>query len=331
MARLWGYDELPTTIRSASVAPSPPTPELELVPKLGAWLVGLGMQEVITPSMVAPERLEQFPHAGKPVELANPSSADMSVMRTHLLPSLLEVARHNFAHKSVSGVAIYETGFTYRELPDGSYEQIRQVGMLLTGEVGGGRWDDYLRGWDFYDLRGFLETLVKRCSDEPLEIVHYGYEEFSREAGAKVLLAGEEVGRMGLVRQDIAEAYDLSRPAFYGQLNVAALAAMRRTETLMKPLPRFPAMEFDLALVVAESIPAHQVEAIIWKHGGQLMRSVILFDVYRGAGLRDTEKSLGFRLQFRADDRTLTDRDVEGNVQKIISAATKEVDARIRT
>lgn len=330
VARIWGYDRVPSVVRGIGVPREEPSEELALASDVRSWLVGLGLQETVTSSLVPPRDAEMVPTNGEPVKLANYSSADMSVMRTHMLPSLLEVARLNFAHRAL-GVAIFETGFVYARRADTGYREDHVVGMLLTGNVGGERWIDDGRQWDFYDVRGLVETIVTRCSLDLPEIVHYGGEEFAPHTGACILVAEDEVGHMGQVRREACDQYDLPAPVFFCQLDLERLTAHRRRVSRVKTLPRFPAAERDLALVVSDAVPAREVERIVQRAGEPSLESVAVFDVYRGAGLGDGERSLGFRLRFRAEDRTLTDAEVDARINDIVGAATEAVGARLRT
>jgi len=330
VARIWGYDRIPSVVRGVGVPPEEPSQRTTLVSNVRSWLVGLGLQEVITSSLVASKHVEMVKTEGTPVKLANYSSADMSVMRTHLLPSLMEVARLNAAQRA-PGVAVFETGYVYSRTHDDRYAEGHVVGILLTGRAGGERWIDDNRQWDFYDLRGVIETLVSRCSLRPPEIVHYDAEEFAPQTGARILVAEDEVGRMGQVRRELCDRHDLPAPVFFSQLDLERLAAHQCRMSRVTPLPRFPAAERDLALVVSDPVPARDVERIVRRAGGPSLEGVTVFDVYHGTGLAEGEKSLGFRLRFRASDRTLTDEEVDAQIRQIVKAATDEVGARLRT
>ena len=331
VARLYGYDNIPTVVKSANTAPEEPQPVETLMENMRDWLIGSGLTEVITSSLVSKEYADCIPVDGDPVELANYSNIEMSYMRTHMLPSLLGVAERNFSHRLTQGISVFEIGNVFTRKSEGKYQQKRFVGMLMTGAASAGYWADADRDFDFYDLKGCAETVLSRCSESRVEFVHYDSAEFAPGVGARILLADEEVGFLGLVQKELASQYDLTRPVFYCQLDIARLVTHRRTGSRMEPLPKYPAIELDLAFVVSESVEAAMVNEIIEKSGGSLLKSYSLFDVYHGDGLETNEKSLGFRLTFRADDRTLTDNDVDGYVKRIITTAGEQVGARIRT
>ena len=329
IARIWGFDQIPSRVGGVGVPPEEAPPELAIVPQLRSWCIGVGLQEVITSSLVAPRYADLFCGDGAKVEITNFSTADMSVLRTHMLPSLLDVARINYSRK-IEGVALFELGHVYSRKAEDEYHQRRVLSILLTGSTGQVRWADQRREWDFYDLSGIAETIVQRCSLRSPEIVHYDGDEFVPGTGARVLVAGKEVGQLGQVRNDVRELFDLPALAYYCQFDVIGLAACQATLSRVKPLPRFPAVERDLALVVPESVESQMLENTIKEAGGALLERVIVFDVYRGPGVSKGEKSVAFHLDFRAADRTLKDEEVDTFMHRIVESAQGKAGARLR-
>ena len=330
VARLWGYERIPTDIARTSSSPAPDSPEKGLSDDVRRLLVGMGLQEIVTSSL-APERHSSLVEVqGSAIELANYSSADMSTLRMHLLPGMLEVAKHNVMHRSASGMALFEVGEVFREL-DGEYEQRRMVGMLMVGERPGETWADERRGWDYYDLKGVVETLVRRSALLDMNVVPYDLSEYVPQTGVRARIAEDEVGVLGQVSPALCEAFDLSMPVFYGQLDLAEMIRHCATLSEVAPLPRYPAADRDLALVVPESVSAQRVEEVVKNTGVPLLRRAVLFDVYRGPGLAEGEKSLGFNLEFRTNERTLTDQEVDDVMRLIVERTADETGARVRT
>jgi phenylalanyl-tRNA synthetase beta chain len=330
VARLWGYDRIPTTLGGVGAPATRETPERLTINDARRWLVGMGLQEVVTSALVSRQHAELFLTDGSPVQLANWSSSDMSHLRTHMLPSLLEVARRNFAHKSAPGISVFEIGAEYRER-DSEYTETRQIAILLTGKTPGERWGDADRQWDWYDLRGVIEQIIERCALLEPHFVSYDLNGYVQRTGVRIRIADDEVGELGQVVPALCSEFDLTYPVFFARLDLAALAAHRRSLQTITPLPRFPAVERDLALVVPETVSAGTVEEVVREAGGALLERFVLFDVYRGAGLREGEKSLGFTMEFRASDRTLTDQEVDGLVHGMVKAAEAKTGARVRT
>ncbi|HDS74916.1 MAG TPA: hypothetical protein ENN56_05165 [Firmicutes bacterium] len=211
------------------------------------------------------------------------------------------------------------------------YSESRQISVLLTGKTPGDRWADTDRQWDWYDLRGVVEHAIERCALLEPQFVSYDLNGYVQRTGVRIRIADDEVGEMGQVTPALCSEFDLTYPVFFARLDLAALTAHRRSLQKLTPLPRYPAVERDLALVVPESVPAGTVEDIVRKTGGALLERIVLFDVYRGQGLREGEKSLGFTMEFRASDRTLTDQEVDELVRCVVSATEKSVGARVRT
>jgi phenylalanyl-tRNA synthetase beta chain len=329
IARIWGFDRIPSSVRGVGVPPVAVPKELAILPRLRSWCIGLGLREVITSSLVPQKFIDLVKSKREPVVLANYSTADMSVLRTHVLPSLLDVARINRSRK-IDGVAMFELAHVYGKEGDSSYAQHRQLTILLSGSNGRERWCDGGRLWDYYDLSGIAETLVQRCSLHTPEVVHYDGDEFVPGTGASLLVAGTGVGHLGQVREDLCEFFDLPASAYYCQFDVVGLAACEASVTRVAPLPRFPAVERDLALLVPESIETQALEQVIERTGGTLLERVFVFDVYRGPGVGDGDKSIAFRLNFRAADRTLTDQEVDDHVRQIVDAVRDKTGARLR-
>ncbi len=330
VARIWGYDRVPSHDRIVTIPQPPRSPEWSLAARSRELLTGMGLQEAVTTTLVSEKQVDSVPTSGAAVELANYSTAEMSRLRTHMLPSLLEVARLNTHRRSGSGVALFEIGDTFARQGDGDYRQDRRIVVLLAGDPAGSRWCDTRRQWDYYDLRGIVEALVWRCSLRPANIVHYDQSEYAPPTGARILIADDEVGCMGQVGSDICDRYDLTVPVFYSQLDLAGLAAHRRELSRVEPLPRHPATERDLALTVSDTIPAERVQGLVKEAGGATLESVVLFDVYRGEGLGEGERSLAFGLKFRSSERTLTDREVDKQVDRIVRAAAEKAGAQLR-
>lgn len=330
VARLWGYDRIPITLGGVGVPATQDTPEHRTINDVRRWLVGMGLQEVVTSALVSRYHAELLPSDGSPIQLANSSSNDMSHLRTHMLPSLLEVARRNFAHKSASGISVFEIGAEYRDR-DAEYAESRQIAIALTGKTPGDRWGDTDRQWDWYDLRGMIEQVIARCALLEPQFVSYDLNGYVQRTGVRIRIADDEVGEMGQVVPALCSEFDLTYPVFFTRLDLAALAAHRHSLQTITPLPRFPAVERDLALVVSETVSAGTVEEVVRKAGKALLERIVLFDVYRGAGLREGEKSLGFTMEFRASDRTLTDQEVDELVGGMVKAAEVKTGARVRT
>lgn len=335
VARLYGYDRIPPTLPCGATTPGVRPPEEAFVQRLRHLLCGLGLREVISYSFIHPasfDRLRLAPDdpLRRVIQLKNPISEEQSVLRTTLLPGLLEVLARNLARR-VDDVAIFEVGRVF--YPRGAAalpEERLKLGLAVTGKEPRG-WEFPPREFDFFFLKGVTAALFKGLGVvdqvfEPLKdhpSLHPG-------RAAQVMSNGELLGFMGEIHPEVAGAYDLPRRVVVAEFDVGALQAAKRP-VVFAELPRFPGVVRDIAVIVPEHLPAARLAATIKAAAGELLRSVQVFDVYKGPKLPPGTKSLAFSLLFRADDRTLTDEEVTGLVGLVVERLQEEFGAVLRS
>ena len=347
IARVRGYELIPNVLPHTPMPAYRPSP-LEVRDSIRETLAGAGVSEVVTSALVAPDQVEQFgPHddgelAGEPdaraggplVTVTNPLSSQHSVLRQSLLGSLLEVVATNRRHGRAD-VAIFEVGKGYAKADPGTREWWR-LGLALTGAAEIPAWNRPVRRYDLDDAKGLIELVCRRLGiGQPVYSaeandpnLHPGRAAVVRVPGPGA--AGLLVGRVGNVHPGLAERLELDAPVIVAELAVAGLARGVLAVPVGETPARHPAVERDLAVVVAEDCPAAAVAAAIRAHGGPLLASVELFDIYRGRPLEPTDKSLAWRLRFQATDRTLTETEVEEAVAAVGAGLADDVDGRIR-
>lgn len=329
VARLHGLDRLPRTLPAHGNRRGKLTREQRLRRAVEDALVGLGFDQAITWGFTSPavaERL-RLPEGDARrgwVEIANPLGEEHSVMRTTLLGGLLDAAQYNAA-RGAEAIALFEVGRAFLREPSpreglvaaGAYagrlpapvrEPLR-LGCLVVGPLVPPSWRRREEGADFFALKGVLETLGRRLD------VQLGFEPEAEPflhpgRAARVSLGGEDLGWLGELHPLVAREWDLDGGVAC-ELDLAPLfAAARLGEGTYEDLTSFPAVLQDLAVVVDEDVPAERVRAAVAEGGGELLRSVRIFDLYRGEQIGEGRKSLALRLEFRAPDRTLTDEEV---------------------
>ncbi|MCX7680529.1 MAG: phenylalanine--tRNA ligase subunit beta, partial [Anaerolineae bacterium] len=337
IGRIWGYDRFPSTLLCDELPPQRPNPRLEGAEHVRDVLVGCGLDEVITYSLVDIEDEGKLRPYGPPpdpadyLRLLNPLSADRAYLRRTLLPSLLRTARENL--RFLERVAIFEIGAVYepsegKELP----EEPRRLAIVMTGPREPRSW---LQGQDraplsFYDLKGVVEALLAGLG---LEGTFEPGEHSAMHPGrcARVSVGGRLIGTMGELHPLVREAFDLpDQPVCALEFDLEALLEGWGAPRKMIPLSVHPPVYEDLALVVDERVPAEQVYTLIMQTGAPLVRSAVLFDVYRGEQIGEGRKSLAYRLTYQADDRTLTDEEVARLRAKIIRRLERELGATLR-
>ena len=324
VGRSYGYNEIPTTTLKIA-ARGGYSPKMLFESACGKACRALGYNEIITYSFVSPEifdriRLPEDSPLRNPMRIQNPLGEDTSVMRTTALPSMLDILSRNMAYRNKS-VKLYELAKIY--LPKEGQLQPEEPKILVLGSYG--------ENVDFFSIKGELEAIfsalrIKKAS----YVADHNNPSYHPGRCAAVSVDGILVGYIGQLHPLVAENYDMDAPVYCAEINMELLMGQQLPEPTYKPLPKFPTVSRDLAIVCNENVTVAEAEAVIRKSAGKLLRDVALFDIYRGANIGEGKKSLAFSLSLRADDRTLTDADSEQVVTNILAALSKELDAALR-
>lgn len=336
VARLYGYDNIPTSLPVGVTTQGGLTPEQQLRRDIRHHLIGAGLSEAISYALVHPERVEDV--AGlhqetiNPVALLMPMSEEHSVLRTSLIPSLLEAVAYNKKRQN-HDVALFELGrvFLHREkeltqLP----EERLYVAAAMTGQWLPQNWMGAKQPVDFYQAKGVVESLLAR-----LGIQHVTYKATAELAGlhpgrtAEVWAQEHRLGYLGQIHPGTEKAYELSETYVF-QFDVAALGAAASGVGYYNPLPKFPAVTRDLALVVNRDVTAEALQATIREAAGELLESLTLFDVYTGNRIAADKKSMAFSLVFRHAERTLQDEEIHQLTTAVIEALKEKTGAELR-
>jgi phenylalanyl-tRNA synthetase beta chain len=325
VARLYGYDRIPVTMFKGATAQGGYTKEQKHKNLIGTVCRGMGYSEILTYSFDSPTmfdmiRVPQDSPLRNVVKILNPLGEDTSIMRTTSLPCMLETLARNNNYRN-KAAKLYELAKIYTPV-DG--EDLPREDVILT--LG-----SYGEGEDFFSLKGEIETVLKCLNTHP-HSVQAQKENPSYHPGrcADLLVDGKVVGVFGQVHPLVAANYGIASEIYCAEINLTVLFTLLAPEALYTPLPRFPSVERDLALVCDESLTAAQVEQCIRSAGGNLLKKAKLFDLYRGKGIPEGKKSLAFSLELRSEERTLTDSDSEGVIQKVLEKLEKELGAVLR-
>ena len=324
VGRSFGYNEIPTTAFRTSTQGGY-SPMMLLENKAGTLCRSLGYSEIITYSFVSPTIFDQIRlSADSPLrntlKIQNPLGEDTSIMRTIALPSMLEILSRNSAyHNKVA--KLYELAKIY--LPVEGQLLPEEPKMLLLGTYGSGE--------TFFTLKGELEAIFKGlrvkkasyCAVKDNPSYHPG-------RCAKVSVDGIDLGYMGQVHPLVAKNYGIDAEVYCAEINFTKLFELRLPDPTYTPLPKYPTVTRDLAVVCDEALTVAEIENIIEGSAGKLLRSIRLFDIYRGVGIPKGKKSAAFSLELRADDRTLTDTDSEQVITKVLDALKEKLNATLR-
>jgi phenylalanyl-tRNA synthetase beta chain len=332
LARIIGYDELPTTTLSGVIPPATPQPVRQLRERVRDILAAAGMQEVISYSLtdreslakvLSPEELSARP----PLRVANPMSHQQEYLRTTLRASLLETLAANLRHRQGRMVALFETARIYVPRTD----DLPQEAECLAGVVSGARPDRWGHpsgeSVDFFDAKAYLDFLFDRLSLPP---AFEDSEDFALLPGrsTEVCLDGQRLGLLGQVHPRVAAAFDIEQDVFLFELDLEALIPHTGKPRRYQPLSRFPAVVEDIAIVVDEGVSAAEVQAII--ESSSLVQRATLFDVYTGSPVPAGKKSLAYSVTYQSFEHTLTDAEVERERRRILERLSRQVGAVLR-
>ena len=325
VARYYGYNNIETTLMRGATTMGGYSDEQKLENAAGATARALGYSEIITYSFVSPSsfdaiRIPADSPLRKTVKLVNPLGEDTSIMRTVILPSMLDILSRNFAFKN-KGVKLYEIGKIY--LPVEGEKLPNEPKRMIFGTYG--------EHENFFTLKGEVDALLEQLNVHPATYVA-DTKNPSYHPGrcADIMIDSKKLGVIGQIHPLVAEGYGISGEVYVAELDFTGLQSALAPERVFHSLPKFPTVSRDLALVCDEAMTVGMLEACIKKAGGKLLRSIQLFDIYRGPGIAPGKKSVAFSLELRADDRTLTDEDTTGVTNAVLEKLKNDLGVTLR-
>ncbi|MEZ5541013.1 MAG: phenylalanine--tRNA ligase subunit beta [Pseudomonadota bacterium] len=325
IGRIYGYNRLPSEPMHGSLGLLPLPETARSVEHYGDLLVARGFQEVVTYSFVDPQLQQAVQPARAAVMLANPLSAEMAAMRTSLWPGLLRAVQHN-RNRQKTRVRLFEYGLRFwRE--SGDIQQEPVLGGIVAGSRLPEHWDGKARPVDFYDLKRDVEALLARAGGD-FRFVADTHPALHPGQCAAIRQDAVTVGWLGRLHPQLAQQLDLDAATCLFELDYAVLA--RGTLARFAPISRFPSIRRDLALVVDADIAAEAVLAEVRAAAGELLRELVIFDVYQGQGVEKGRKSMAFGLILQDNSRTLTEQDIEGAVGRITARLGETLGASLR-
>lgn len=338
VARLYGYDNIPASRISDELPPQRRNESLEREERLRDVLARLGLQEIITYRFTTPEAEERLlpPDVEQPkleyVRMANPIAADRTVLRRTLLNQMLEVVERNVRQRP--RLALFEVGAVFLPI-EGELLPVepRRLALALTGLRHLPAWDHKPAGrMDFFDLKGVIEAMLAELHIENVTYTPGEHASFHPGKCADVWSGDVLLGSFGELHPLVKEQYDLEKaPVLAAEMDVEALLKQMPLRFETVPVPVYPPVLEDLAVVVDEAMPADAVLDVIRKSGGSLLEDVFLFDIFRGPQIGEGKKSLAYSLVYRSADKTLSDKDTQKLRKKIIYMLEKELDAKLRS
>lgn len=323
LARLHGYDRIPATFPKADLRILPEPEGVRGDAWVRDFLTVRGYQEVVTYSFVDRQWERDLAGNDAPIALLNPIAAQMGVMRSSLMGSLVECLRHN-VHRQQSRVRLFEIGRCFHHGPEG-YLQPERIAGLCYGPVAPAQWGAPPRPADFYDVKGDVDGLLRQAqvSFEPA-----AYPALHPGRCARIASAGRDIGWLGELHPQWVQKYELSHSPVLFELDLEAVRGVAMP-SFAEP-SKFPVVQRDFAVVVDESIPAQALLKALRSHAPESVSEIRLFDVYRGKGIEYTKKSLAFRLVMQDTRKTLTDEEVDAIVGGLTAVLENQHGAKLR-
>ena len=324
VARFYGYNNIPVTLMRGDTTLGGYSPEQLAEREIGRLCRDAGYNEIITYSFISPSyydkiRLAPDSPLRDSLRILNPLGEDTSIMRTTILPSMLEILARNYNYRN-KAARLYEIGKVYFKRDDGLADEPKMISLGAYGD-----------GVDFYAVKGVVETILSNMRAENV-VFEAETSDPSYHPGrcAKVYAGGRLLGTLGQIHPKVADNYGVDCELYAAVLRFDDVLASGGPEPKFTPLPKYPSVTRDIAVVCDEAVTVGELDRCIRSAGGEILRDVSLFDVYRGLPIAPGKKSCAFSLTLRSDERTLTDAESDAEVNAVLTALERDLGAVIR-
>ncbi len=330
VARMYGYDKIPTTLYAGEMVQGEYTPKQMAEQIVSETCRSAGFDEAMSHSFISPKFYDMIGWAEDDprrisTTILNPLGEDFSIMRTTVLPSMLQSLAHNHAHRNPTA-SLFELGMIYTPvIKDGKADASvlpHEEKIITLGSYG---------RLSFFQFKGVIEAICRELNVKDVQFMpETNNPSYHPGRCANILIGGEAVGVFGTVHPTVAARYGLSGEVLAAELPLDKLFAAIDPVKLYHPLPKFPASTRDIAVLVDDTVPAASMQAAIEKAAGSILETVKLFDVYKGKGIPEGKKSVAYSLSLRAPDRTLTDEECDKAMKQALAALEKDFGAVLR-
>ena len=332
IARLYGYDKVPP--RLPSFTPQK-TYQLEkrttsLENEIRKILCGAGLNEIMTYSLTSRDSIEYLGISLENlVSLRNPMSSQQEIMRPSLLSELLGVLNWNLNRKNTL-LQLFELNKVYiMNKESGQADEIMRLSIGICGNKPG-NWKEKPRDLDFFDLKGIIEILMDSLGAAGYRLEKTEHLSLKENMSIAINAGGRVCGAFGEVKEDVARKFDIKRKVYLAEISLDALLGCANLKKTFRPLPKYPSVKRDIAILLDDTINASGIYDVIKEEARQLVKSVEVFDLYKGRQIQEGKKSLAYTIQYRSDERTLNDKEVNDIHKKVQDALIKRLGAQIR-
>lgn len=324
VARIYGYENIPSATLEGNATAGVKTNKQKFMDNVKSNSIAVGLNEILTYSFVSPRGVDKLNLAEDDerrefVKIINPLGEETSVMRTTLIPNMLDVISTNLSHK-VEEVYAFECGNTFRP-QEGLPVETKKLSIGMYGkEV------------DFFSIKGAVETILMNVGFDGYEVEPETKNlTFHPGRCAKLVYNNICIGTLGELHPDVLENYDLNQRVYIAEIDIDLVFENLNNSKVYNPLPKYPATTRDIALLVKDEVFVKQIEDIIKANGSDILESYQLFDVYKGAQIEEGHKSIAYSITYRSKDKTLTDEDVAKVHDKIVSELSEKLNANLRS
>ena len=321
--RIYGFDKIPSKLPEMHIESKGRTMRQRLNLSVRGYMASHGLYEAVHYSFMSPSafdmlKLDEDSELRNAVKILNPLGEDYSLMRTSLMPAMIKTISNNLNHR-IDEVKLFEISKTFHESNDELPLEVNRLSIGVCAE-----------GETFYTVKGRIESLLKPLGLKEYEFVRGG-ENFLHPGRRAIMTVNKiSVGYIGELHPDVAEETGIKRRTYLAEINLDELLNIQRSELVVLDLPKYPAVDRDLAVVVDKEQPVGQMLSLIKTASGVLLESVEIFDIYEGEQIGENKKSVAFSMVFRAQDKTLTDEDVNVKFNKIVRVLEKNFNAKLR-
>jgi phenylalanyl-tRNA synthetase beta chain len=329
VARFYGYDRIPSRVTPVDAFPAAVNRRRERLDRIRETLLAQGFDEVINWSFADPERETAAATGRAPIAIQNPISNRASLMRTTLLPGLLENAAWNL-NRGLEGVHVFEAGNVYDWVGETTHREELRLGLLTTGLLPGAGFDAPGAETDFFVVKGAVEAVLESLRFDPAAFEERDHPSFEPGRALAVLTKGQPVGRLGLVRRSFAAAVSVERPVYAAEIDLAALFGKAPRPFAVAPVPKFPGVVRDLSFLVGREVAYAEVARVLARADRTLLESFTLVDRFAGPPVPPDKVSLTVRLHFRHPQRTLVAGEVDKAAQDIVGHLRSALDIQLR-
>ncbi|HEX9654156.1 MAG TPA: phenylalanine--tRNA ligase subunit beta [bacterium] len=328
VARVFGFDNIPEDTTASIDQLTPANLHEQFSHRLRLQLTAAGLSEILTYTLLSKKQAALFCGGDPVTEVVNPISVDFSTLRPSLLPCLIDIIKWNVNRKNAD-LKLFEIGNVFAS-HGSKIVETKKIAGVITGARFNNSWKQKSLDCDVFDVKGIVEGMLRRN-----HVVDFRFEPgataFSKNTTLNVEVAGQAIGIVGEMKQEILAEFDVEQPVFFFEVDYFKLHEKVNRWLLYSAIPKFPPVVRDLAILVRKTIDAGLVADDIKSNGGEFLRNLSLFDVFVGEQIATGQKSLAFTLTFFSPQRTLTEEEVDRQIQQIINSLSSNFSARLRS